>query len=114
MLAAALVISLLGLAGTPPTIVFVGKLTTASAAWDSGLAWLAVAVFVNTLISLFYYLRWIVPVLKSDADASPPSADEGASSSPRPASLVVAVVAALGSLAMGIGAGLLWSLLTGA
>ncbi|WP_211249395.1 NADH-quinone oxidoreductase subunit N [Nocardioides aequoreus] len=113
MLAAALVISLLGLVGTPPTIVFVGKLTIASAAWDGGLAWLAVAVFANTLISLFYYLRWIVPVFKSDADASPPRADEGASSSPRPASSVVAVVAALGSLAMGICAGLLLSLLTG-
>ena len=112
MLTAALVISLLGLVGTPPTVVFVGKLTTASAAWDGGLAWLAVAVFVNTLISLFYYLRWIVTVFKSDADASSPSADKGASSSPRPASLGVAVVAALGSLAMGIGAGLLWSLLT--
>ena len=117
MLAAALVISLLGLVGTPPTVVFVGKLTTASAAWDGGLAWLAVAVFVNTLISLFYYLRWIVPVFKrqhgSDADASSGSSRESASSSTRPDSTVVAVVAALGSLAMGIGAGLLWSLFTG-
>lgn len=119
MLAAALVISLLGLVGTPPTVVFVGKLTTASAAWDGGLAWLAVAVFVNTLISLFYYLRWIVPVFSrqhgSDADGRSrlPSAGEGAPSSLRPASSVMAVVAALGSLVMGIGAGLFWSLLTG-
>ena len=61
-LAGALLVSLLGLVGTPPTAVFVGKLTTASAAWDGGLPWLAVAVVVNTVLSLVYYLRWLAPV----------------------------------------------------
>ncbi len=41
-LAAALLAALLGLLGTPPTGVFVGKLTTAAAAFDGGAAWLAV------------------------------------------------------------------------
>lgn len=62
-LAGALVVALLGLVGTPPTVVFVGKLTTATAAWDGGYAWLALVLLGNTVLSLFYYLRWIVPVL---------------------------------------------------
>lgn len=70
---AALVVALLGLVGTPPTAVFIGKLTTASAAWDGGLAWLSVTVMVNSLVSLFYYLRWVVPVVQAPAvrDLSP-------------------------------------------
>lgn len=34
-----------------------------SAAFDGGYAWLAVLAAVNTVASLFYYLRWIVPAL---------------------------------------------------
>ncbi|WP_069170089.1 NADH-quinone oxidoreductase subunit N [Streptomyces griseus] len=61
LLTAALVICLLGLVGTPPTAVFVGKLEMFTAAIDGGYAWLAVLAAVNTLASLFYYLRWILP-----------------------------------------------------
>ncbi|WBC16665.1 proton-conducting transporter membrane subunit [Micromonospora sp. WMMA1998] len=60
-LAGALTICLLGLVGTPPTAVFAGKLTVFTAAWDGGLAWLVVVAAVNTVASLFYYLRWLVP-----------------------------------------------------
>ena len=56
-----LVVCLLGLVGTPPTAVFVGKLAVFTAAWDGGLAWLVVLAAVNTVASLFYYLRWIAP-----------------------------------------------------
>ena len=69
-LAGALVVALLGLVGTPPTAVFVAKLTTATAAWDGGHAWLAVAVFANSLLSLFYYLRWIAPVFRKPHSAT--------------------------------------------
>lgn len=69
--AAALLVALLGLVATPPTAVFVGKPTTATAAWDGGYAWLAVVGFLNTLVSLFYYLRWIVPTYRDLALASP-------------------------------------------
>ncbi len=61
-LAGALVVSLLGLVGTPPTAVFIGKLTTFTAAWDGGLAWLVVVAAINTVVSLFYYLRWLAPM----------------------------------------------------
>ena len=60
-LAATLVVCLLGLVGTPPTAVFVGKLTVFSAAIDGGLGWLVVIAAVNTVASVFYYLRWIAP-----------------------------------------------------
>ncbi len=61
-LALTLVVCLLGFIGTPPTAVFVGKLSVFSAALDGGFAWLAVLAVVNTVASVFYYLRWIVPV----------------------------------------------------
>lgn len=63
-LVVALTITLLGLVGTPPTAVFVGKLATLSATWDAGLSWLAVALALNTVASLYYYLRWIRAALK--------------------------------------------------
>ena len=63
-LAAALVVSLLALVGTPPTAVFVGKLTTFTAAWDGGLGWLVVVAAVNTVASLFYYLRFVAPMFQ--------------------------------------------------
>ncbi|WP_431900510.1 NADH-quinone oxidoreductase subunit N [Nonomuraea sp. bgisy101] len=64
-LAASLVVCLLGLVGTPPTAVFAGKVLAMSAAWGGGLAWLAVLAAVNTVASLFYYLRWILPLYRA-------------------------------------------------
>jgi len=104
-LGASLVVALLGLVGTPPTVVFVGKLTTTAAAWDGGHAWLAVVVFVNTVISLFYYLRWIAPVYGSGEFAErtlPGGFVPGAWSTS------TAVVTAALSLLLGIGSGVLW------
>ncbi len=104
-LGAALVVALLGLVGTPPTVVFVGKLTTTAAAWDAGYAWLAVLVLLNTVVSLFYYLRWIAPLYarqeaaghRQDADA--PGRWSGST----------AIGTAAVSLLLGIGAGALWA-----
>jgi NADH-quinone oxidoreductase subunit N len=105
-LGASLVVALLGLVGTPPTVVFVGKLTTTAAAWDGGHAWLAVVVFVNTVISLFYYLRWIAPVYSR---GEPSARNLLGSFVPATWSATTAVVTAGLSLALGIGAGALWS-----
>ncbi|MGH3776001.1 MAG: NADH-quinone oxidoreductase subunit N [Pseudonocardiaceae bacterium] len=60
-LALVLVVCLLGLVGTPPTAVFLGKLEVFAAAIDGGFTWLAVLAVINTVASLFYYLRWIAP-----------------------------------------------------
>lgn len=109
-LGGALVVALLGLVGTPPTVVFVGKLTTATAAWDGGLAWLAVLVFVNTLLSLFYYLRWIAPAYGQDRTSDGTATGTGSTTVKRAAAQTAVITAAL-SLILGIGAGLLWQVL---
>ena len=103
-LAVALVVALLGLLGTPPTAVFVGKVLTATAAWDGGMAWLTVALLVNTLVSLFYYLRWVAPAVRRD-DPDPSLREL------RPWSARTAVTAAVGSVLLGVLAGPLWGLL---
>lgn len=104
-LAAALVVALLGLVGTPPTGVFIGKLMTIAATWDAGLAWLAVAIAVNTVASLFYYLRWIRASLR-------PTTEVGNSSAARSAAGLAAITASSGALALGLAAGPVWLLLT--
>jgi NADH-quinone oxidoreductase subunit N len=74
-LAVALVVCLLGLIGTPPTAVFVGKLVVFTAAVDGGFAWLAVVAVVNTVASVFYYLRWIAPAFRgTDPEPAAPRA----------------------------------------
>ncbi len=107
-LGAALVVALLGLVGTPPTAVFTGKLITTAAAWNGGLAWLAVVVFINSLISLFYYLRWISPVYGS-AESIHASAS-GAVTPARWSAISSVILAAL-SVVMGVGAGLILAVL---
>ncbi|WP_028280227.1 proton-conducting transporter membrane subunit [Arthrobacter sp. H5] len=60
-----LAVLLLGLVGTPPTAVFIGKLTIFTATADGNLVWLLVLGAVNTIASLFYYLRWIAPAART-------------------------------------------------
>jgi NADH-quinone oxidoreductase subunit N len=50
--------------GSPPTAVFVGKLTVFTASLDGGFGCLVVLAAVNTVTSQFYYLRWIVPAVR--------------------------------------------------
>lgn len=100
ILSTALVVGLLGLVGTPPTGVFVGKLTVATAAWDGGLAWLTVVVMINSVASLFYYLRWLAPLFAKVEDADASTGRETAD----PYASLAAVAAAVISLGLGLGA----------
>ena len=116
VLAGALLVRLLGLVGTPPTAVFVGKVTVAAGAWEAGAAWLALALAANTVLSLGYYLRWVVPVFQRDTGASggqDGGGDGSGAVTARTASTAVAVGGAVLAVAVGIGAGLLWPALTG-
>jgi NADH-quinone oxidoreductase subunit N len=74
-LAVSLVVCLLGLVGTPPTAVFAGKLTVFTATLDGGYGWLVVVAAVNTVASLFYYLRWIVGALRPAGSEAIPAVD---------------------------------------
>ena len=67
--AAALVLALLSLVGIPPLVGFAGKLALFTAALDGGAGWLAVAAILNTVLSLFYYLR-VIATMVLDAPAS--------------------------------------------
>ncbi|MEO8828382.1 MAG: proton-conducting transporter membrane subunit [Lapillicoccus sp.] len=110
-LAGSLLVALLGLVGTPPTVLFVGKLTTATAAWDGGMAWLTVTVFLNSLISLFYYLRWIIPAVSKPPDPGAEGRRQTATGG-RWSSATAVATASL-SLALGVGGGLVWAAVNG-
>lgn len=109
-LAATLLVCLLGLVGTPPTAIFVGKVTIASAAWDGGAAWLALVVMVNSVASLFYYLRWIIPAFQPH-DAVGHNASTGFVV--RPWALRTAILAGAASLVVGLASGAVWAVARG-
>lgn len=95
-LAIALALALLSLVGIPPLPGFTAKLALFGAALQADYAWLAVLAVLNTVISLFYYLR----VLRRSflAPAPEPVAVLGGSSR------VAVAVAALSIVAFGVGA----------
>lgn len=55
--ALAMLVLMFSLAGVPPMVGFFGKLYVLRAAFDAGLAWLAVAGVIASVIGAFYYLR---------------------------------------------------------
>ncbi len=55
--AVAVLILMFSLAGVPPMLGFFGKLYVLRAAYEGGLAWLAVAGVIASVIGAFYYLR---------------------------------------------------------
>jgi NADH-quinone oxidoreductase subunit N len=86
-----------------------------SAAWDGALVWLVVLAAVNTVASLFYYLRWIAPGALGastvggtpslpDVSGSRTAAGTAQRTALRPA--VILHSAAIVSLLLGIGSGL--------
>ena len=69
---AVLVLSFLSLVGIPPLAGFVGKLTLFLATIDAGYTWLAMVAVVNTVISLFYYLKVLAAMYFGDATKPAP------------------------------------------
>ncbi len=65
----AMTVGMLSLVGIPPLAGFGGKLTLFAATIDAGLAWVAVAAVINTVISLAYYLRVIAVMVDSRQEA---------------------------------------------
>jgi NADH-quinone oxidoreductase subunit N len=55
--AMALLVLMFSLAGVPPLLGFFGKYGVLLAAVDGGLAWLAIAGVIASVIGAFYYLR---------------------------------------------------------
>ena len=55
--ALAMLVLLFSLAGVPPMLGFFGKLYVLRAAYEGGLAWLAIAGVIASVIGAYYYLR---------------------------------------------------------
>lgn len=65
-----LLILMFSLAGVPPMLGFFGKLYVLQAAYDAGMAWLAIAGVIASVIGAFYYLR-IVYFIYFGKDSTP-------------------------------------------
>jgi NADH-quinone oxidoreductase subunit N len=68
VLALSLSIFLLSLAGLPPAMGFFGKFYLFSAAVNEGLMWLALWGVINSVLSVYYYLRPIVVMYMKDGN----------------------------------------------
>jgi NADH-quinone oxidoreductase subunit N len=80
LLAWPLTISMLGLAGLPATVGFVGKLYLIEALVEGDYTWLAVFIAVGTMISLAYYLRVVAAMwMRPGGEAATTPAIAGAS-----------------------------------
>jgi NADH-quinone oxidoreductase subunit N len=104
VLAASMALFMFALAGIPPTAGFVGKFYIFSAAVKAGYIWLAIIGVMNSLVSVFYYLRITVLMYMkpAEADLGPVAFS--------PAQTAVVAVTAVGVLLIGIFPGGLYNL----
>jgi NADH-quinone oxidoreductase subunit N len=72
LLAGGLALSLLSLASFPPTGGFLAKLYLFSSAIDAGMTYLAVIGVIGTMISLAYYLRFLLAIYARPATEARP------------------------------------------
>jgi NADH-quinone oxidoreductase subunit N len=95
-LALVLSLAMFSLAGIPPTVGFVGKFLVFRAAVNAHMVWLAVIGVLNSLISVFYYVRVVYYLYMKPLPRREPSFQE-----PWPARLVGGACA-LGIFVIGI------------
>ncbi len=74
--ATSLAISLFALIGMPPLNGFISELTIVTAAFQSDLVWLGIAVILNSVLSASYYLRVIRVMLQPTASEAVQGAKE--------------------------------------
>jgi NADH-quinone oxidoreductase subunit N len=103
VLALCLTVFLLSLAGLPPTLGFFGKFYLFSAAVSEGLIWLALWGVINSVISVYFYLRPIIMMYMKDGDAT-------VAARPQQATTVVVVFSALFIVIVGLFSGPLFKL----
>ncbi|MBL7686750.1 MAG: NADH-quinone oxidoreductase subunit N [Bdellovibrionaceae bacterium] len=68
VLAAALAVILFSLAGVPPTLGFFGKFSLFGVAIEQDLYWLAFWGVLNSVVSVYYYLRPVVVIYMTDSE----------------------------------------------
>ncbi len=84
------------MAGIPPTAGFMGKFYIFTAAINSGFIWLAIFGVINSVISIYYYLRVIVTMYFKEPE------QDIVMLTPTGAIILALVIAAAGVLFMGI------------
>jgi NADH-quinone oxidoreductase subunit N len=94
--AAIMLLFLLSLTGIPPTAGFVGKFYLFAAAVEAGYIWLVLIAVVNSAISLFYYMRVVTAMYMRDVPSG------GIATSPSFALNIALLLAAAGTLLLGI------------
>lgn len=99
-----LTIFLLSLAGLPPTLGFFGKFYLFNAAIGEGLIWLAIWGVLNSVISVYYYLRPIVVMYMHEGES-----DVAAHSTN--ATMITTVLSAIFVLGLGLVSGPIFSVL---
>jgi NADH-quinone oxidoreductase subunit N len=100
LLALTLLVGLFALAGIPPFVGFMAKLSLLTAAWDTGHSALVIIAVVNTAIAIYYYLQVIRQAVFGDAPA-----DQTPISLTWP-TRVLCVVLIVGIVALGVAPGL--------
>ncbi len=100
----AMAVFMFSMAGIPPTAGFMGKFYIFSAAIKSGYIWLAIIGVINSVISIYYYLRVIIVMYFQEAE------QEVSMPAPSPAIVVALVLAAAGVLLMGILPSYFWNI----
>jgi len=91
----AMLLFMLSLGGTPPTAGFIGKFRLFGAAIESGHVWLAVIGVLNSVVSLYYYLRIVIFMYqKAETSGSEPVLS--------PLLALTLTIAAVGTVALGV------------
>jgi NADH-quinone oxidoreductase subunit N len=97
--AAMMSLFLFSLAGIPPTAGFMGKFYIFSAAMKESFVGLAIIGVINSVISVYYYLRVTIAMYMKDSESAEQKIAPAVFS---PAVIVAIVIAAYGVLRMGI------------
>ena len=95
-LAMAMTLFMLSLTGVPPLVGFTGKFYIFSAAVKAGYVWLAVIGVLNSVVSAYYYIRVVVNMYMYEGEKAPDLL------SSRPALAAAIIVAAVGTVVMGV------------
>jgi NADH-quinone oxidoreductase subunit N len=93
-MAVLMTIFMLSLAGFPPTVGFFGKLFLFTAGVSAGYTWLVVLALIMSVVSVYYYVRVLVPVWSTTGRAEPLRAS--------PSSTLAIVLSGVLSVALGL------------
>ena len=87
---------MLSLTGVPPLAGFFGKFYIFSAALDANLVWLTVIAVLNSVLSAYYYLSVLIAMYAREGDVEPGPMRA------RPALVAALVIAAIGTVVIGL------------